>query len=186
MLERLRQWDREFLIYLNGLGVEQYDVFWSVVTKFGTWTPLFLLIVFLLFWKDNLKNAVWSLLFYVLMILAVGFAIDTVKNWVGRLRPNNDTEINQLIRILHTPHDFSFFSGHAASSFSIATMAVLLLRSRYPWIYILFLWPLLFSFSRIYLGVHYPFDILVGALVGVGFAFLFDNLRRRIKAPYSV
>ncbi|NHF60802.1 phosphatase PAP2 family protein [Flavobacteriaceae bacterium TP-CH-4] len=185
MLDQLQQWDRETFIYLNGLGIEEYDAFWSVVTKFGTWTPLFLLIIFLIFWRNNLKRAGWNLLFLVLMVLSVAFAIDATKEYIGRLRPNNDTEINQLIRILHTPTDFSFFSGHAASSFSIATMAVLLLRDRYKWIYFIFLWPLLFSFSRIYLGVHYPLDILVGALVGVGFAFLFNGLRQRIKVPYS-
>ncbi len=184
MLDKLQQWDRDTFIYLNGLGIERYDAFWSVVTKFGTWTPLFVLIVFLLFWKRPIKKSLWDLTFFLLMIVTVGYAIDTVKKGVGRLRPNNEETINQMIRVLHTPHDFSFFSGHAASSFSIATMAILLLRGRYKWIYLVLLWPILFSFSRIYLGVHYPLDILVGMMVGICFAFLFKYLSVRITLPY--
>lgn len=184
MLDKLLEWDRETLIYLNNLGIADYDVFWTYVTKFPIWTPLFLFIIFLIFLKNPLRKALWMMLFYTLMVLSVTWTIFFTKQWIARLRPNNNEDINTLIRVLHTPSDYSFFSGHAASSFGIATMAVLFLGNRVKWIYPVLLWPLLFSFSRIYLGVHYPSDILVGAAVGVLFALFFYRLHQRFRAPY--
>lgn len=185
MLEKLLEWDRDTFLFLNGLGVEQYDSFWFTMTKFPPWIPLFALIIFLVFWKHPLKQGALAMAIYSLMILTVSTAIFYTKQWVGRLRPSSDPEINQLMRLLHTPSDFSFFSGHAAFSFSVAIMAVLLLRSRYKWILVILLWPLLFSYSRIYLGVHYPLDILVGALVGSSFAWVFYKVHNRLNPGYE-
>ncbi len=99
-----------------------------------------------------------------------------VKTYVARLRPNNEPLLHDLIRVLQEPHNFSFFSGHAASSFSVTTFVVLSLRGMYKWVYIFYIWPILFASSRIFVGVHYPGDILVGAGVGVlmaGFVYHF-------------
>jgi len=184
MLKELLQWDRDTFIYLNTLGVEKYDTFWLVITNFSTWIPLFLLILFLIFWKNNREQRLWVFLTFVSMLLVVVSVIFITKFGVGRLRPNNDPAINSLIRVVESPKGYSFFSGHAASSFSIATLAVLFFRMKHRWIYIILLWPILFSISRIYLGVHYPIDIIVGTLVGVFFASFFYKMHKRFKAPY--
>jgi undecaprenyl-diphosphatase len=105
------------------------------------------------------------------------------KDAVGRLRPNNDVEINTLIRILKSPDNYSFFSGHAAGSFGITMIIVLFLRKRIKWVWIFFIWPFLFAFSRIYVGVHYPIDIIVGTLVGLLYAMLFYRLYTKVIAP---
>ncbi len=185
MLERLLEWDRDTLLFLNGLGVEQYDALWFTITKFPPWIPLFALIIFLVFWRHPFKQGALAMAVYVVMILLVSTAIFWTKQAVGRLRPSSDPEVNPLMRLLHTPSDFSFFSGHAAFSFSVAVMAVLLLRSRYKWIPLVLVWPLLFSYSRIYLGVHYPLDILVGALVGTSFAVFFYKLHGKLNPSYK-
>ena len=124
------------------------------------------------------------ILSYISMLIILSITITAVKEGVGRLRPNNDEAINLLIRIVHQPSSFSFFSGHAASSFSIATLAVLFLRKKFKWINLIWIFPLLFSFSRIYLGVHYPLDIMAGALVGVIFAWIFYRMHQKLRAPY--
>ncbi len=184
MLEKLEEWDKIVLIYLNNLGMAEFDGFWIAITKFPMWTPLFLLIITLIFLKNPRKEALWKMLFYILMILCVTLVIFLTKEGIGRLRPNNNEELRTLIRVLHRPSGYSFFSGHAASSFSIATMAVLFLGKRTKWAYLMFAWPVLFSFSRIYLGVHYPSDILVGAMVGTLMALLFYRMCQRFRAPY--
>jgi len=184
MLEEILKLDREIFIYLNNMGIDEYDGFWLIITKFPTWIPLFLAIVILLFWKNTVQQALWMILSYISMLSMLYLTISLVKYNVGRLRPNNDEAINTLIRIVHQPNDFSFFSGHAATSFCIATMAVLLLRKKFKWVHLIWIYPLLFSFSRIYLGVHYPTDIVVGALVGVLFAYVFYGMYTKFKAPY--
>ena len=96
------------------------------------------------------------------------------------MRPNNVEALGELIRILQKPTNYSFFSGHASSSFSVTTFVVLALRKYTKWIYLAYIWPLIFVMSRIYVGVHYPSDIFVGALVGTAFAFFFYFLCRKV------
>ncbi len=184
MLEKLIEWDSATLIYLNNLGGENFDLFWITVTKFPTWIPLYLIIIFLIFWKNSSKQGLWMLLSYVSMLVILSISINTAKDLVGRLRPNVDESINSFIRIVLQSSNYSFFSGHAASSFSIAALAVLFLRKKFPLIHVVWLYPMLFSFSRIYLGVHYPSDIIAGAMVGILFASIFYLMYQKFRAPY--
>lgn len=183
MWERLLQWDRNTLIYLNGLGNESYDGFWSIVTNFPTWIPLFLFIGFVFFLKFSKRDAMMQLLFVVILVALVGLLSNLTKDWVGRLRPCNDAEINTLIRVLRSPSDYSFFSGHASTSFSIVVLIYLFLRKVWRWSLLFFIWPVLFAYSRIYLGVHYPLDIIAGALIGAFFAFGFHFFYRKLQNP---
>ncbi|SDM91322.1 phosphatase PAP2 family protein [Kriegella aquimaris] len=184
MLEKILQWDRDAFIYLNNLGIEDYDLFWSTVTNISSWIPLFVFFFVIIFLKYPKKEAIYVTLTVVALVFFITFATDVTKGYVARLRPNNNEEINTLIRILKSPTSYSFFSGHAASSFSITTLMVLFLRKRFTWSWAFYIWPLLFASSRIYVGVHYPVDILVGASVGVLSAFLFYGLYVRLIAPY--
>lgn len=185
MLEKLLKWDRDTFIYFNGLGVEEYDFFWSTITNITTWIPLFLLLIVLLVLKFPKKEAFYKLMTIFGLVFFIIIVTHLTKTWVGRLRPNNTEEINTLIRILKSPTDYSFFSGHAASSFSITVLVFLFLRKKVRWLVLFFIWPLLFAISRIYVGVHYPLDIIVGALVGILTGLLFYKLYNRFILPYS-
>ncbi len=184
MWERLLQWDRDTFIYLNSLGIEEYDGFWSLVTHTTTWIPLFILFFLLLLLKFPKKEAIAKILMTVLLFGFVIAFMGITKNLIARLRPNNNEEISALIRILVYPNDYSFFSGHAASSFAITTLIVLFLRKKLRWVYLFYLWPLLFSLSRIYVGVHYPLDLIVGAVVGLLMAVTFYRIYLRFIIPY--
>lgn len=184
MLDTILQCDRDAFIYLNGLGVEQYDAFWSTITKFPPWLPLFAVIIVLFFIKFTKRQA----MLMICTVLVMAFCVDTftalTKNVVARVRPNNDEEINTLIRILRNPSSYSFFSSHASISFSVITLVVLFLRLHFKWVYLLYIWPLLFAMSRIYVGVHYPTDLIVGALVGVLWAWFFYTFYQKFILPY--
>lgn len=184
MLDKLLEWDKNTFIYLNSLGIEQYDFFWATVTTITTWIPLFVLFIFLFFKSYPKKHALYNVVAVVVLFFFVLTLTDLTKEIVGRLRPSNDLAINGFIRILKTAHGYSFFSGHASSSFSITTMMFLLLRKRYNWVAIFYVWPLLFTISRIFVGVHYPVDLMVGAVVGLVSAFLFYGLHTRFILPY--
>ncbi len=184
MLDELLQWDRDTFIYLNSLGIEDYDMFWSTVTKIPTWTPLFILFGFLFFRKYSKREALLMILTVLVMVFFVVTLTDLTKEVVARLRPNNDEEMNTLIRILRSPTGYSFFSGHASSSFSITTLVYLFLRKHFKWTIVFYIWPLLFAMSRIYVGVHFPIDLIVGALVGMFSAWLFYKLYLLLILPY--
>lgn len=183
MWEQLLQWDREALIYLNNLGTEEFDGFWSLITHIVTWIPLFLLFILLFFIGTPKRKALLQVGWVVTLAIFILLLTDLTKHFVARLRPNNDTAVQTMIRIVKNPLDYSFFSGHAASSFAITVLVVLLLRKKYPWTYMFFLWPMLFASSRIYVGVHFPSDILVGALVGTSSAMLFYSIFKKHIAP---
>lgn len=173
MLEDLLQRDTRTFIYLNSLGTESFDGFWMAITAITSWIPLFLFFALILLKKFPIREASLKILFLVLLALFITAITHWAKLEFARLRPNNDEAINASIRILKNPLDFSFFSGHASSSFAITLLIHLFLRSQWKWSIFFFIWPVLFSYSRIYVGVHFPLDILVGAVVGLLSGLLF-------------
>ena len=172
----LLQLDRKLFLYLNGQGSAFMDPFWLTVTQMETWLPLFFLGVLLYFYHYPPRIA--ALRFGSVIVLGYGVYVvmRLTKAWVGRLRPNNQPELEGLVRTLQNPQDFSFFSGHAATSFALTFFVYLQLRHRYPGLILLFVWPVLFTLSRIFVGVHYPLDLVVGSGVGLLSAYLANRL----------
>lgn len=183
-MEQLAQWDRELFVYLNTLNAGFLDNFWLLVTQIENWIPLYL-IIFIVFWKRLTKKKAILAIILTLSTLVTTLALTGfVKSVVGRLRPSNTPELETLIRVLQTPTDFSFWSGHAATSMAITVFIVSVLKHKTRWSYLFFIWPFLFTTSRIFVGVHYPSDLLAGAVVGtvVGLFFykLFPSLHARL------
>jgi undecaprenyl-diphosphatase len=173
MLDKLLDYDRELLIYLNGLGKESYDWFWILVTNELNWIPIFAIVLVSLFVKLPRKEFWRTILLVFIILLFTLFLTEIAKELIHRLRPNQDPSINGLIRAVKHPTNYSFFSGHASTSFAIVTYLVLTLRRRLWGISMFFIWPLVFASSRVYLGVHYPLDIVAGSMVGIGIGSLF-------------
>ena len=172
MLEKIQELDTNLFVYLNGLGSETYDKLWLIITDQLNWTPLFLLIFYLIYKKIGGKQTLYLLLFIAVLIAFTDQTTNLVKNTVQRLRPCNNPDINSFIRVVQVRKSFSFFSGHAANTMAVATFLYLVLKRHFKYLGFLFLWPLVFAYSRIYLGLHYPGDILTGYFVGFTFGFL--------------
>jgi undecaprenyl-diphosphatase len=185
MLDKLLTWDRETFIYLNSLGIEKYDQFWSIATNISTWIPLYILFLFLVIYKAINKEKLLKVLTVILMLLFVLFLTGITKELVGRIRPSADAEINTLIRIIKGSDGFSFFSGHSAFSFALTTLVVLFVKDKFKWIWAFYFWPVFLAFSRIYVGVHYPVDLITGAVVGILSGDLFYGIYLKFIAPYS-
>lgn len=168
--------DKELFIYLNSLGSETWDGFWMLVTNQFAWTPLFLFMFFLIIkaygWKKGL------LLIFIVAVL-VTFSdqfVNLIKDYFERLRPNNDSSINKFIRILITPHSYSFVSGHSTTSFAVTIFIIATLKKHYKYTLLFLFWPLLFAYSRIYVGVHFPIDIFMGMLLGITLGSVFYKI----------
>lgn len=174
--DNLIQQDRDLLVNLNALGTENWDAFWMFVTNQFNWTPLFLLLFFLLTKAYGWKKGLILIVFTGLLVTFSDQLVNLIKNSVMRLRPNNDPDINEIIRILKHPRGYSFVSGHATTSFAVTTFIILLLRNNYKWIRLLLIWPFLFAYSRIYCGVHFPIDITLGLILGLIIGFVFYRL----------
>ena len=172
MLEKILSLDTALFVYLNGLGSETFDGFWLMITKQYNWIPLFLFLLYLIYNKLGAKQSLYLLLFVAILLFFTDQTANLFKNGVQRLRPCNNPEINSFMRIVQSRNSFSFFSGHATSSMAVATFLYLIFKSHFKYFWLLFLWPLIFAYSRIYLGLHYPLDIISGYLCGAILAFL--------------
>ncbi len=175
-LDTIIEKDKELFVYLNSLGSETWDGFWLFITNQFYWTPLFLLLFYLIFKAYGWKKSLLLLLVAALLVTFSDQLVNLIKHYFERLRPNNDPFINKHIRILKTPHSFSFVSGHATTSFAVTTFMIATLKKHYKYIFLLLIWPMLFAYSRIYIGVHFPIDIFIGMLLGIGVGFIFYKI----------
>ena len=160
MLEKLIQLDVQLLVFLNGLGSATYDGLWLFITKQSNWTPFFLVLLYLVYKKIGIKSTLYLLLFVTLLLVVTDQTTNLFKVTFQRLRPCNNPDINSIIRLVKPSNSFSFFSEHAANSSATMTFLFLLLKKYYRFAFLLFLFPLIFAYSRIYLGLHYPLDIV--------------------------
>lgn len=179
-MQRLLELDKELLLYFNGFHASWLDPIMMLATKTIFWLPLYLLLVYLI-----IKYKKWDTL-YILLGIALSITLTDqitsgfMKPFFARLRPSQDPSLDGLLHIVNNYRGglYGFASSHAANTFGIATYIFLLFRGRYHWMSVIFLWAVLMSYTRIYLGVHYPGDVVVGALIGIlcGWAgFQFSN-----------
>lgn len=184
MLEQIQSLDAQLLIYLNSLGSETFDGFWLFITKQTNWIPLFLLFLFVIYKKIGTKQTLYLLLFTTVLLTITNGVCDLFKHGFERLRPCNNPDINSIIRVVKTTKSFSFFSGHAANTMAVATFLYHAFKSRFKYMGLLFLWPLIFAYSRIYLGLHYPGDVLTGYFFGAVFGFLMYKIYVFLQNKY--
>ena len=173
------EYDKQLLLYLHSQGNPFWDNFWLFITTPINWIPLFILIFYLGYQKFRIKKSLLIIVFTSLGAVSALGLVNLIKNSVQRLRPINDESINKAIRILIESTDFSFVSGHSAVSFTIAFISYWLLKRYYKFMWLVFLFPFLFAYSRIYLAAHFPIDITFGMLLGYVLAIIFYNLMKK-------
>lgn len=185
MLDQLIQYDKELFLFLNNLGTSTWDNFWLVITNKLTFVPLYAVLLYLIYKHLGLKSLLLLVLVIAAMITFTDQVTNLFKDGFERLRPCREDGVKEFMRF-SAPRcgKYGFFSGHSSNSMAAAVFAGLLLRPYYKkLIFILLFWSALVAYSRIYVGVHYPLDIICGmsfgAIAGFGFYKLQSYLRQR-------
>lgn len=190
MLDQILQWDTDVFIFLNSMGRESWDAFWLAYTSKFNWIPFYAVLLYLIFKQMQLKPFLVTLVAVALMILVTDQVTNLFKNGFHRLRPCHLAELVDSMRLVKARcgGQYGFFSGHASNTMAAAIFIGLTLRKRFKYlIYILIVWAILMGYSRIYIGVHYPLDVLLGMLFGLITGFSFYRINRyvgtRLTAP---
>ena len=189
--------DQQWLLAINGWHSEWADILMWYISKSTTWLPLYALLVGLIVYRFGIlspslcrEGRRGSSLLRVLIILA-GFAVAVgvsdfvssgiIKPWVCRLRPTHEPELAGLIHRVngYTGGLYGFVSSHAANTMACALLFALLYRNKYATVGLM-LWVALNCYSRMYLGVHYPADIIGGLAIGAMMATLTYGMVRRL------
>lgn len=191
LLDRLVEIDRAAFLAINGAHAPWADGVMVLASAMPTWFPVYALLLVVLQRRYGWAAFAWCLPVIALMILCSDSgSVVLFKNTVQRLRPCHEPALQGLVRLVdgHCGGRFGFVSSHASNHFGIASFMVGILQNRPRWaLPLLFGWAGLIAFSRVYLGVHYPGDVIVGGLYGAFIGLLafrlFLFLHQRFSAP---
>lgn len=185
-VESLLPIERNLFLSLNGSDSLFWDnVFWTITGKF-VWLPLLLFLIMMFFYKRPLKEAILTVIAVALIIIICDQVSSTFfKAYFQRQRPSHHPDFREVVDIVknYRSKGYGFISGHATNSFGIAVFLSLLYKSRWVAIPII-TWALLYSYSRIYLGLHFISDIVAGMIVGTTLALIIYSIYTLIIKSY--
>lgn len=189
-MEYLNSVDTQLFLLLNSYHNDFLDqvMYWFSDRFF--WVPLYLFLIFLIVKTYKLKGLLMILFIGIVIALCDQTASHLLKNLVQRLRPSHEPSLKTLIYISKAGPGglYGFVSSHAANSFGLATFLYFALDNRFKSLkYILLIWAAIVSYSRIYNGVHYPGDVIVGGLIGCLYGYLLAKafLSERVNRLFS-
>ncbi|HLW50198.1 MAG TPA: phosphatase PAP2 family protein [Sphingobacteriaceae bacterium] len=186
MIDQLIALDKELFLSVNqGMSNAFFDWLMPILRNRFTWAPLYLFII--IFSVKNYKREGFMMIRALLLNFAISDSVSSklVKNSIQRLRPCNDIELReQMVQRVRCSGGYSFTSSHATNHFAMAVLLIILFYRRWKHVlWLALLWAASISFAQIYVGVHYPLDILAGALLGVLIGltsgFIYNRIRNK-------
>jgi len=179
-METLIDLDKKLFLFLHGLNNPFLDPIMYYATNTFFWLPIYLLLIFLIF--KNYKKEGWFILLgaALTILLADQITSSLMKPFFARFRPSHEPSLQNLVHLVNGYKGglYGFASSHAANTFGTAIFVWLVLSPFYRRVGWIFAWAAFMTYTRIYLGVHYPGDILVGAIIGLACGWIGYRLSR--------
>ncbi|HEX2394581.1 MAG TPA: phosphatase PAP2 family protein [Bacteroidales bacterium] len=186
MIDDLTRIDEQLFLALNGQVSPFIDQLMFFISEKYVWIPFYIILLAFIIRKYHWKT-IWIVIGAILLITLTDQLSNVLKDGVKRFRPCKDLEIGHLVHIVNNycRSSYGFVSGHAANSMALAVLISLLFRNK--WVtFGMVLWAVIVSYSRVYLGVHFPGDVMGGWLVGLIFSFMIYYILRRTGALEGV
>ena len=174
-MEYLNQLDTQLFLLINGSHNAFFDPIMYWLSNIMIWVPMYLLIIFFMIRRYKMPGLLMLLFIAITITLCDQTSSHLLKNLVQRLRPSHEPALAGLIYLSKAGPGglYGFVSSHAANCFGLATFIYFTFDNQFkPLKYGLIVWAVLVSYSRIYNGVHYPGDVLVGSLIGIAYGYL--------------
>jgi len=169
MTDQLIRLDKELFLFLNGLHTPALDTVMFYLTKTVVWIPFYAGLLYLIIKNYGIQS--WKVMVGIALAVTMAdqFTSTFMKPWFARLRPSHNPEFEGIVHIVngYAGGQYGFASSHASDTFAVAMFFFMLFRHTYRGMAAMFAWAALVTYTRIYLGVHYPADIATGALIGI-------------------
>ncbi len=186
-MEDLIFWDKEFTLYLNSFFSASKDIFFYLATSKLIWVPLYLALLWMVFRTQKGQGLMTVIFVGLLVLVADQLTSGIMKPLFERPRPSHDDVLQYLVHIVNGYHGgmYGFASSHAANTFAITTFFILVVR-RWSLSLALLAWSLINCYGRIYQGVHFFGDVLVGALIGIILGRIFYEIYLHLVLHFFV
>ncbi|MGY6561587.1 MAG: phosphatase PAP2 family protein [Luteibaculaceae bacterium] len=185
LINSLKSIDEQLFLFLNGLNHPWLDMPFYYISQQNFWIPVYLLFLFFAFKEFGFKGLLWIVALVALVItLSDQTSVKLFKNVFERYRPCHNETFGHLVHTVknHCGGKFGFISSHATNYFAVAAFITGIHKSISTSTKVfIFLWAVLIAYSRIYLGVHYPADVTVGALWGVSIGYAVVFLAKKLN-----
>lgn len=170
MLETLIEWDKILFELINQtLSNGFFDIILPFMRNKYVWVPFYIFLISYLIINYRLKGLAVSVMAILTITISDQTSSSLIKNTVERLRPCKQAELEEQVRLLidHCGAGYSFTSSHATNHFALAGFLATLLGARWGWVPpAIYAWAFIVSYAQVYVGVHFPFDILAGGILG--------------------
>jgi len=172
ILQQILEWDRDLFLFFNGFHNDYWDTIMLMITRKETWLPFYLVIIY--YFIKNYRKKTWLIMLLLIITIVASDQISVlIKETVQRLRPVHEPDLETLAHnVLRKGGLYGFVSSHAANTFAIFVFTSKIFKNRW-YGFLLFVWAVVVSYSRIYSWVHYPLDIIGGAVIGWGTGYAF-------------
>jgi len=177
-MEYIKQIDTELFLFLNGMHNSFFDFVMFWISNKLIWIPVYLFIIYSIIKKFGTKKGIFITLSLIFAISISDFtSVHFFKNVFLRYRPCHNLNIKDIVHLVNNRcgGQYGFVSSHASNFFALATTVSFIFKKK-SIIFLMYFWAIIVSYSRIYLGVHYPLDIIGGALLGITIGLIFGLL----------
>ena len=188
-MKEIQALEESLLLLINHDGGAFADQFWWLMSKPQTWlfTAVVAVVMLVMRIRKPKDLLLFLICFGVMLMLADNIPAHYARPFFARPRPSHNEHLIPLLHFVnnYSGGDYGFFSSHASNSFSIVTLLALLFRKRLITVSA-FLWATLLCASRLYLGVHYVGDLLVGAVYGIVLGWLTYRVYKYFRQKYEI